>query len=128
MGQMVGSMAAGSAATRDEHKPGDATSWLQELEWLSATLRVPVHETYLKPGWQVPGPNGKKQTIELLAKERDRLLLIRNGLGWLSIDAAARFDRRLGAATDLIDAENAGQAGRAALKLSQAEHVLQLAW
>ena len=111
-----------------EHKPGDADSWHKELVWLGEELGLPVHQTYLTPGWQVPGPNGKKRTLELLGKERDRLLLIRNGLGWLSVDAAARFDRRLGAASDLIDAENAAQAGRAALKLSQAEHVLQLAW
>jgi hypothetical protein len=134
MGGLASSAAFGEARAdtdapvAERHKPGEADSWQQELEWLSATLKVPVHETFLKPGWQVPGPNGKKRTLEVLSKERDRLLLIRNGLGWLSIDAGARFDRRLGAATDLIDAENAAQAGRAALKLSQAEHVLQLAW
>jgi hypothetical protein len=130
MGEMAESAALvpPRAESVTEHKPGEAVSWYEELRWLGEKLGVPVHETYLKPGWQVPGPNGKKHTIEVLAKERDRLLLIRNGLGWLSIDAGARFDRRLGAATDLIDAENAGQAGRAALKLSQAEHVLQLAW
>jgi hypothetical protein len=113
---------------RTEHKPGDAVSWHEELVWLGEELGLSLHETYLKPGWQVPGPSGKKRTLEALGKERDRLLVIRNGLGWLSVDAAARFDRRLGAASDLIDAENAAQAGRAALKLGQAEHVLQLAW
>jgi hypothetical protein len=131
MGELVSSAGSFSDARADplvEHKPGEAVNWHQELQWLSQALGVPVHETYLKPGWQVTGPNGKKQTLEMLGKERDRLLLIRNGLGWLSIDAGARFDRRLGAASDLIDAENAAQAGRAALKLSQAEHVLQLAW
>jgi hypothetical protein len=124
----AGSFGDARADASVKHMPGEAETWQQELEWLSQTLGVAVHETFLKPGWQVPGPNGKKQTLEVLGKERDRLLLIRNGLGWLSIDAAARFDRRLAAASDLLDAENAAQAGRAALKLSQAEHVLQLAW
>jgi hypothetical protein len=85
-----------------------------------------VHVSYLEPGWQ----HGQDEAgqLDLLRKERDRLLIIRNGLGWLSIDAAARFDRRLTAANEIIDAGNIGLAGRAALKLSQAEHVLQLAW
>jgi hypothetical protein len=124
----AGSLAEPRAEARTEHKPGDADSWHQELLWLSEKLGLPVHETYLKPGWQAPGSKNGAEQLALLRKERDRLLLIRNGLGWLSIDAGARFDRRLGAATDLIDNENASQAGRAALKLSQAEHVLQLAW
>jgi hypothetical protein len=110
-----------------EHKPGDAASWHEEVTWLSETLGVEIHASYLKPGWQLTS-RGDRAQLELLQKERDRLLLIRNGLGWISIDAAARFDRRLAAATDIIDAKNMALGGRAALKLSQAEHVLQQAW
>jgi hypothetical protein len=111
----------------EQHKPGEAVSWFEELTWLSEKLGVNVHDSYLKPGWESPGKNGPS-AMQMLRMERDRLLLIRNGLGWLSIDAGARFDRRLAAATEIIDLDNASQTGRVALKLSQAEHVLQLAW
>ena len=111
-----------------ERKPGDAASWHEELSWLSETLGIEIHASYLRPGWQLTNGGDRAQQLELLQKERDRLLLIRNGLGWISIDAAARFDRRLAAATDIIDAKNTALGGRAALKLSQAEHVLQQAW
>lgn len=111
-----------------EHKPGDAASWNEELRWLSETLGIEIHTSYLEPGWQLAKGDGRAEQLELLQKERDRLLLIRNGLGWLSIDAGARFDRRLAAATEIIDVKNTALGGRAALKLSQAEHVLQQAW
>jgi hypothetical protein len=127
VGSYSESKAKAGAADQLERKPGDAVSWHQELTWLSETLGVKVHESYLTPGWQ-DAAKGKPGQLQLLRHERDRLLLIRNGLGWLSIDAAARFDRRIAAANDLIDADNLSQGGRAALKLSQAEHVLQLAW
>jgi hypothetical protein len=80
-----------------------------------------LHVTCLKPGWET-------DAFQELRRERNRLLIIRNGLGFLSIDAAARFDRRIAAASEIIDSETNGLAGRAALKLSQAEHILQLAW
>jgi hypothetical protein len=111
-----------------ERQQGEAVSWHEELSWLSEKLGLELQNSFLTPGWQQTDAKGGNRRLELLRKERDRLLLIRNGLGWLSIDAGARFDRRLAAATDLIDAENTAQGGRAALKLSQAEHVLQLAW
>jgi len=127
VGSFRGSEAEARADSLTERKPGEAASWHRELTWLSKKLDLNVHDSYLTPGWQTTAKAGTGQ-LELLRMERDRLLLIRNGLGWLSIDAAARFDRRISAANDLIDADKLSQAGRAALKLSQAEHVLQLAW
>ena len=127
-GALAGGQADAQAQVQTERKPGDAASWNQALRWLSEELGRELHVSYLEPGWQLSQNGGKPRPFDLLRKERDRLLLIRNGLGWLSIDAASRFDRRLAAANEIIDADNSGLIGQAALRLSQAEHVLQLAW
>lgn len=102
-----------------------APSWEEELKALDRQLdsELEVHRTRLVLGWT---EEGKRWMA--LADERNRILALKNRLGWLSRDAAAVVDRRVKAAGEVIDAETAARVGEAALRLNQAEHVMQRAW
>lgn len=104
-----------------------AESWAEELRKLNERLKdVDVEKIHLAPGWD----RGKdeKDRWQRLRDERDRILIIKTGLGWLSIDAAATVDRRLRTTGEIIDATIEGRVSEAALKLRQAEHIMQRAW
>jgi hypothetical protein len=117
-------MTAGDDETR-QRKRKPAVSWDEELRALAQQFdsKLELDKTRLVFGWT---EEGKRWTA--LADERDRILVLKNGLGWLSRDAAALVDRRVSAASEVIDARLNARAGQAALRLSQAEHVMQRAW
>lgn len=102
-----------------------AVSWADELRLIDDRLETEEEyaRTHLRPGW-----DDSHIRWETLRGEWDRLLFIRTELGWLSGDAAARVDRCLRAAGEIIDAENNNMAREAALRLRQAEQVMQRAW
>lgn len=111
-------------SSNENAKP--AESWAEELRELKGRLKethpsIHIEKTYLAPEWE-------KDRWQSLRNEWDRILFLKTELGWLSIDAAARVDRRLRAAGEIIDAATEGKASEAALKLSQAEHIMQRAW
>ncbi len=106
-------------------------TWAEELRRLGERLnervrqklpQMNVETTALTPGWEC------KEKWQKLRIERDRIQLMKVELGWLSVDAAARVDRRLKAAGEIIDAEIEGKTSEAFLKLCQAEHIMQRAW
>lgn len=98
--------------------------WHDELEALGRFLNIAdLHVTQLVPGWEAEG-----NKWDVLRKERDRILAIKTSLGWLSTDAVARVDRRLSEAVDIIDNEISGKASTAALRLTEAEFLIQRAW
>lgn len=102
-------------------------SWAEELRRLDERIKekqpdIDVERTRLVPGWE------KDDKWQKLRDERDRLQIIKTALGWLSADAAARVDRRLRAAGEIIDAAIDGRTSEAALRLCQAEHAIQRAW
>ena len=117
-------MANGSTANR-------AQGWAEELGRLSERLKekhseLDVHKTFLSPGWDKG--RGQDDRWQTLRNERDRISIIKTELGWLSFDAAARVDRRLRAAGEIVDGSIEGKASEAALDLSQADHIMQRAW
>lgn len=107
--------------------PKPTESWAGELRKLNERLKdVDVEKIHLAPGWD----KGKddKERWQRLRDERDLILIIKTKLGWLSIDAAATVDRRLRTAGEIIDATIEGRVSEAALKLGQAEDIMQRAW
>lgn len=116
-------------AGNEGHKP--ARSWAEELRRLSQRLKdvgvqLDVEKTHLADEWD----KGKEtsERWQSLRNERDRVLIIKTELGWLSIDAAARVDRRLRTAGETIDRTIESKVTEAALRLRQAEHIMQRAW
>lgn len=121
-GTPASASAKADGAMPERTRPGESATWTDELRRVADDLGLEeLHLTCLKPGWEA-------DAFEQLRRERDRLLVVKTGLGFLNVDAAARVDRRLAAASKIIDSRTNGLEGEAALKLNQAEHMMQLAW
>lgn len=102
-----------------------ASTWAEELQRLNErAMEIVVDRTHLVPGWDHPD----EAPWKTLRNERDRILIIKTELGWLSADAAARVDRCLRAASEIIDQQITYKASEAALTLRQAEFLMQQAW
>jgi hypothetical protein len=98
--------------------------WHEELDSLGRALNI----TDLQVTRLVPGRAAEGNKWVVLREERDRILTIKTSLGWLSTDAVTRVDRRLTEAVDIIDNEISGRASTAALRLTDAEFLIQRAW
>jgi hypothetical protein len=98
--------------------------WHEELDSLGRALNI----TDLQVTRLVPGREAEGNKWVVLREERDRILTIKTSLGWLSTDAVTRLDRRLTEAVDIIDNEISGRASTAALRLTDAEFLIQRAW